>query len=274
MGQYRLVAMDMDGTLLDTHKRISERNMKAVKMAADAGITIVISTGRCPAEMKVYPELLNSVHYLDCLSGALVCDNKIQKRIYENLIYPDLVMRLIDIAGQEGCMIQLLTEESIVQYDQYINMSKYNMGVYQSLYKQVCEIWPDIIGKYNKDPFPIHKLNLYHTSDVSREKTVSRIINEGLPVTLAKAETTSLEISAGGTDKGVGLSKLCDYLGITMDETIVVGDAENDTAILKQAGLAVVMGNAKDHMKELADIVAADCDHDGCAEVIERFIGR
>ena len=88
-----------------------------------------------------------------------------------------------------------------------------------------------------------------------------RIKAAGLETALALAESTSLECSAKGIDKGVGLKKLCEHLGLPLEQTIAVGDADNDTMALKTAGLAVAMGNATEPIKALADVIVADCDH-------------
>ena len=89
---------------------------------------------------------------------------------------------------------------------------------------------------------------------------------------MAYSEISSLEISAQGVDKGVGLKKLCEYLDIPIDQTIAVGDADNDLGALKYAGLAIAMGNANEHVKKIADVIVADCDHEGCAEAIETYL--
>jgi HAD superfamily hydrolase (TIGR01484 family) len=116
------------------------------------------------------------------------------------------------------------------------------------------------------------KLNLYHRDEASRARTVERIKAAGLETALALAESTSLECSAKGIDKGVGLKKLCEHLGLPLEQTIAVGDADNDTMALKTAGLAVAMGNATEPIKALADVIVADCDHNGCAEAIDKYL--
>ena len=70
----------------------------------------------------------------------------------------------------------------------------------------------------------------------------------------------------------MGLEKLCEYLDLPLKQTIAVGDADNDTMALKTAGLAVAMGNATGPIRELADVIVADCDHDGCAEAIDKYL--
>ena len=75
-----------------------------------------------------------------------------------------------------------------------------------------------------------------------------------------------------GIDKGVGLKKLCEHLGLPLEQTIAVGDADNDTMALKTAGLSIAMGNATEPIKALADVIVADCDHNGCAEAIDKYL--
>ena len=146
------------------------------------------------------------------------------------------------------------------------------MEVYRDMFERVTVKWEDICGQYLEKPFPVAKLNIYHTSEEARNYTRQRIEELQLGVEMVNAETTSLEISAKGIDKGIGLEKLCQYLNISLSQTIVVGDADNDIGAMKKAGLAVAMGNANERIKELADVMVADNDHDGCREVIEKYI--
>ena len=93
-----------------------------------------------------------------------------------------------------------------------------------------------------------------------------------IDIVLANAESTSLEVSPKGVSKALGLKTLCEHLNITLDEVIVVGDADNDIEALKVAGLSVAMGNAKQHIKDMCDVIVSDNDHDGCVDVIERYL--
>ena len=108
---------------------------------------------------------------------------------------------------------------------------------------------------------------------LSIQKKRKRILDLRLDVELADAATTSLKISTKGIHKGIGLSRLCEYLHIPLSQTIVVGDADNDAAVLEAAGLPVAMANANDRIKALADVITMqDNDHDGCAEVIQKYL--
>ena len=138
------------------------------------------------------------------------------------------------------------------------------------MFNEVAVKVENMLDFYNDNKQPVAKLNLYHTSSEDREETRKAI--EGLDVVLANAETASLEVSAKNTTKGLGLQKLCEHLGISIDEAIAVGDADNDLDVLKRAGLSVAMGNANDNVKKIADVVVEDCDHDGCVQAIEKYL--
>ena len=272
MSQYELIAFDMDGTLLNSQKEITPRTLAALKKAAAAGKQIALSTGRCRPELTAYTELVPGIRYFICTSGALVYDVHEQKEIYKKPLEPELVRRLLEISKEEDLMVHLLDAESIVQTDQFESMGNYGMGVYKPMYERVVTVWDDLYEAYCAAPFPVEKVNFYHRDPEARERTKERIREAGLPVIMVNAEKGSLELSAEGVDKGAGLQKLCEYLKLPLDKTIAVGDADNDITILQKAGLAAAMGNALPNIKKLADVQVSDCDHDGCAEVIEKYL--
>ena len=125
---------------------------------------------------------------------------------------------------------------------------------------------------YIGNPYSVHKLNIYHHSKAARDHTRQAVKEAGLELEMKDSEATGLEMNAKGVDKGTGLKQLCHHLGISIEETIVVGDADNDKEALEVAGLSVAMGNAKESIKEISDVIVSDNDHDGCAEVIEKYL--
>lgn len=272
MEQYKLIAFDMDGTLLNSQKKITDKACEAIQKAIDAGIIVILNTGRCVAELEEYMDVLKNIQYINSTSGALVYDRKSDKDIYSSALDVDTVKAILDIVSSKDVMIDFLTRESIVQRDKIEKMEQYHMEVYRDMFERVTVKWEDICGQYLEKPFPVAKLNIYHISEEARNYTRQRIEELQLGVEMVNAETTSLEISAKGIDKGIGLEKLCQYLNISLSQTIVVGDADNDIGAMKKAGLAVAMGNANERIKELADVMVADNDHDGCREVIEKYI--
>ena len=269
---YQLIAFDMDGTLLDSGKRLLPDSRTAIAKAARAGKIVVLNTGRCLAELEEFLRLIPEVRYLNCASGAMVYDLKEQKTLYSSFLDEKTVVKLLSLAKLEMAMPHILLEKSIVQKSHWEHMEWFGMAVYQAQFDRVAEKWDDIARTYADQPFSAAKVNIYHTSPESRARTEQRVRDAGLPVAMVRAETTSLELSALGINKGVGLEKLCQILDLSVNRTIVVGDADNDLDAFKTAGLAVAMGNAKPSVKAAADAVVADCDHGGCAEAIEKYL--
>ncbi|MCI8326150.1 MAG: Cof-type HAD-IIB family hydrolase [Lachnospiraceae bacterium] len=272
MREYKLIALDLDGTLLDDEKKISKKNISAVQKAIERGKTVIFNTGRCPAEIEEYLELLEGVRYVNSMSGALVFDSRNDKIIYSKPLESDMVKKLMEISLKEECMLHFMKKLSIVQRDEIPKMSNYGMQKYQKMYERVTTKWENLVEEYYQNPFPVEKLNIYFTSAESRQRTKERILEAGLEAEMMYAEESSLEICEKGVDKGIGLQKLCDYLQIPIEDTIVLGDADNDYPALKAAGLGVAMGNANERLKGIADVVAKDNNHDGCAQIIEEYL--
>lgn len=272
MNQYQLIALDMDGTLLNSKKQLSEGNRAALERAAAAGKQIALSTGRCRPELADYLAQIPGIRYLDCSSGALVYDLKEQKEICARRIQPELIEAFIRYALENDLMVHLLDQKSYVWSRQLHQMEYYGMGVYQSLFARICTPLDQILEDYLAHPFPVEKFNFYHPSLEARELTRKWIEQQQFPVTMAYSEISSLELTAAGVDKGSGLAKLCEHLGLSTEQSIAVGDADNDLPVLRTAGLSIAMGNAAEHVRKSADVCVSDCDHDGCAEAIDRYL--
>lgn len=272
MGDYKLAAFDMDGTLLNSNKVISDKTLEMIREAARQGREIVLSTGRGLAELTEYLEHLPEVRYLNSVSGSMVYDCWEKKIIYSEMLPVETIRRLLELSKMEDTMVHMLSLDSVVQRESIERMEDFGMGIYRPMFEKVADICENIYDWYEANPRPMGKCNLYHLNPECRRRTEERVTEAGLAVSAVYAEKTSLEITAAKANKGSGLLHLCEHLGIAPEEVIAVGDADNDIDMLKVAGLAVAMGNASGQIKELADVVVADCDHDGCAQVIEEYL--
>lgn len=272
MSKYKLIAFDMDGTLLNSEKKISKNTLQAIQKATQAGKEVILATGRGPSELTDYLDQLADIRYLNGISGAFLYDLKENKLISSTMLSDKTVMKLIQIAKRIDIMFHLLNEESYVQISHCHDMARYHMDSYQDMFDRITIKQDDLEKFYQNHPFPVAKFNMYHRTSEDRENTKMILAKLNLPVVWVEAETTSLEVSAYGANKGTGLLKLCEHLHIKPEEVISVGDSDNDLDILKAAGLAVAMGNSKQVVKDMADVIVADCDHDGCAEAIEKYL--
>ena len=267
---YKLLALDMDGTTLNSEKKITPKTANAISELSKRGVAVVLSTGRGIAEINDYKNEFKSINYGVLISGGMVYDFLNSKPVATHPLDTEIMLQLVEGAESEKAMIQLLTEnDSLTREEDILNMEIFGMGIYQDMYYRNCVRCEDFKKFILENPGKVLKLNIYHRSTESREKNFARFKN--LDIAIDYAEKTALEISPKNISKASGLRELCDFLKIDLSETVAVGDAENDIEILKTAGFSVAMGNAAEKIKNLADFVTDDNDHDGVAKVIEKF---
>jgi Cof subfamily protein (haloacid dehalogenase superfamily) len=264
---YRLIALDLDGTLLNSRKEVPPESAEAVRAVCAAGKAVVFDTGRAVSELDEQTAALPEVRYAVFASGAGLYDIREKKTFGLRAIPGELVRRILDVARTKDLMPQfVLPGADVIQASHMDNLEYYHMGVYRPMYEKAMTLVPDIWAFAESCREPFLKINLYHADPQERVRTRARLETPDLE--LVYSEVSSLECSARGVNKGSGLERLCGLLGVPMAECIAVGDADNDIEMLRAAGLGIAMGNAADHVKTAADRIVSDLDHGGCAEAI------
>ena len=267
---YKLLAIDMDGTTLNSQKKISSRTVAAIDDLIKRRVYVVVSTGRGLAEISDYREEFRNMPYGILISGGLTYDFINDKPIKLHAVDEKTILQLIDFGLEEKAMIHLHTiHESIAREEDIQNMAAFDMGIYQSMFERICKRCDDFKKYVHDHPGEVVKVNLYHRDKKSRDKNFARISK--LNLSISYAEAFNLEMSPANVTKGSGLRELCEFLKIDFAETVAIGDADNDKEILQTAGLAIAMGNATDEIKKLADFVTLDNDSDGVAAAIDKF---
>ena len=264
---YQLIAMDMDGTLLNSRKQVSPETLREIREAVSRGKIVVYATGRAVCEMEEYFDQLPEIRYAVFASGAGLYDVQERRAFGLQTIPAELAMQVMEAVKDRDIMPQIVLADCVaVQRDQMDRLEDYQMKPYRPMYERVMTRVEDIRAFAVEHQGEILKMNVYHTNPEDRLRTKERLAD--LQLEKVFSEVTSLECSAKGVDKGTGLAALCRYLGIDPERSIAVGDAPNDLPMIRTAGLGVAMGNAKPEVLEAADVVVADNDHDGCAEAI------
>lgn len=269
MSGYKLIAVDMDGTLLRSDKSLDPDTIRDVEEAAGLGIEVVYCTGRAVPELEAYVKQLPCMRYAVALSGALVYDFREKRSIFSQTMSGEAVREIVRVAGQYDAMAHLLGEkESIVRIDQVSHMEDFHMGVYQSMFLELTRKVEDMEAEARRHA-EIPKVNIYFRS--AKDRAAGYEALKRLPLSFAFAEGASLEMNAAGVTKASGLQALTGYLGISMAETAGIGDADNDRAMLEAVGLSVAMGNGAGDIKALCDEVTDDNDHNGVGKAIRRY---
>ena len=268
--QYRLLALDMDGTTLDSEKRFPKETAEAVRELTARGIYVVVATGRGLAELSDYRQEISCTSYAIAISGGLVYDFRQGKPLFLQPLPLEASLEILAAGEAEHAMVHFLTvNASVCRAADIENMKDFHMEVYQDMYQRVCHPEDDLAGYARGHADEIVKINLYHRSTESRERSLRRLAPLGLVNVFS--EVTGLETSPKGITKARGLEVLCGHLGIGLDEVVAIGDAPNDMEILKLAGMPVAMGNATEEVKEICRDVVGDNDHNGVLEAIRRY---
>ena len=265
---YRLIALDMDGTLLRSDKTIHPDSVRDIRAACGAGIQVAFCTGRGIPELTAYFDTVPMMRYAVCDSGAVVYDCA-ERRI---LFCEAMDRAAVCEAAKYRAMVHFLTaEESVATAEDVAHMADFHMGVYQKMFSGIARQVDDMMAEAERND-TVAKVNLYFRSAEDREVCCAELRERGLPFYLAYTDETSLELTSPDVTKASGLKWLADYLGIPMAQTVGIGDSGNDRAMLEQAGLSVAMGNADADLRALCDHVTLDNDHNGVGEAIRALL--
>ena len=272
MKRIKLAALDMDGTLLMSDKSIHPDTPGDIAYAASQGVHVVYSTGRDTSELTPYIRQLPQMRYGICTSGSIVYDFLEKKAVFRHAVPQEVILEVISLIGAETGMIHFLGDgASIVSQKQITHMEDYNMGIYTGLYRKVATAVPDMLEEAKRHS-SIPKMNIYFRSQEDRALAWEKV--KHLPLSFATAETTSLEMTAPGVSKARGLRELADYLGLSLEETAGIGDADNDREILEIVGVSVAMKNAEEQILAMCDLITDDNDHNGVGKALRRILDK
>lgn len=269
----RLAGLDLDGTLLRQDKSISDYSRQVLGRAAERGTVIVPVTGRPLAGVPAAVRSLPGVRYCITSNGAAVYDLKEGKVLREVLMGPETVLGVL--AASEGiCVIREIFTGGWGYHEpaSYEKLKKRFAGTpvmpyIDSSRKKTASLY----GFIRDRQCGFENISLMCRCFEDRELVRERLgLIRGINV--IRPWKTDLEVTDSGAEKGDALLFLAERLGIRREETMAAGDSDNDLSLLKKAGLALAMGNATAHIREAADYITEDNEHDGAARAVERFI--
>lgn len=270
---YQLLALDMDGTVLNTNKEITPKTAAAIRKALTEGYEVLFCTGRNLVEMRKELALFPEMRYAICCSGAVVKDLKTGEALSMTTLDYDLAKRVIQAAaGMDVHIVYFIGDELYADRTVRGRMEHYNCQCFHNLY-ETCATWmEDPASMMEQLPDQIRKINFFF-HDAREYRRMGELLDE-MGVNHPSGIPLNYEISPAEVSKGKGIEVLCRHLGLSMEQAIGCGDEGNDLAMIQMAGLGVAMGNASVPVKAAADVIVADCDHDGVAEVIETYLGK
>lgn len=267
----KILFLDLDLTLLNDKKEITLGNREALKKILLLGHGVVITSGRALKSTLIKAEELGldgSGCFIIAFNGALIYDCGIKKSIYKSHLEPAEVFLLFDEAKRRGIHIQTYDDSDVLVEPRCDDQDiKFYCHTTSMSYKVITDIHKDL----KEPPAKILMIN-------RKNREILEEMREWIDTSLAEKVDTFysspyyLEAISKGVNKGYALTFMAKHLRVPLDHTVAVGDAENDLTMLKTAGIGVAMANAIPKVKECADYVTEnDNNHDGVAEVIEKF---
>lgn len=287
---YKLVAIDLDGTLLNSYGQISEKNRIALNKAIEQDTEIVIASGRTTDSVKNIANDIGAGNYIICGNGSLIYDLQKDEIIYDKFIDKKKALQIIEICEQNSIYYNIYTENMVITktlnnnvlfyYQENASKSddkKTKINIVQDIYKYVEKLENQHILKItisdsNSIIFNgiIRKLRNIKDIDVLDVAHMSRkIIKTGTEQVVLEYYYT--EVTSKNVDKWYAIEYLMEKLNIRKEEVMAIGDNVNDKMMIENAGCGVAMGNSAPYIKEVADVIVSNNNEDGVAEAIEKI---
>lgn len=284
--EYRLIALDLDGTLISPGPRgpwVSPRTRQALSDAQAAGIYTVVATGRSAQSARQWRDRIGGGPYVCCNGAALIGadDQPIQYR----MVPKEPLLHLIKLAQATGALVECYTPDGIALDKPLHQVTSYLRWIRETApwwkaYRSLISMWrtnrvrivKSILtwAEQQKRP-PVLKVMI--VGDPARLPALRAQIAQECPsLTISSSGHDNLEVTAAGVTKATGLRVLGEHLKIPSSAMIAFGDSFNDLEMLDFVGLGVAMGNAREPVKQAAGRVTAPHDQDGIALIIEELI--
>ncbi|UOQ48883.1 Cof-type HAD-IIB family hydrolase [Gracilibacillus caseinilyticus] len=237
----QLIALDMDGTLLDNNHQVSEQNKQAIKQAKAKGVEVIISTGRhYQTSGDIAKEL--GVHYLITVNGSEIW-TMTGELIARQTVDAEIIKKLVDIKEEHQTWAWLSSTENI---------------------------WR---GEVPEDLLVHQWLKFgFDTDNPETKEKIIKTISSWNDIEVSNSSPTNIEVNAVGVNKAAAIEVVCKKIGITMSQVMAMGDSLNDIKMIMEAGTGVAMGNAQDEVKQAADWVTEANHQDGVAKAIEKWV--
>ena len=285
---YKLIAIDLDGTLLNSYGQISEKNKQALKQAQEQGAEIVLASGRPSNSVKNLANEIGNCRYIICGNGSLIYDIQKEEIIYDKFIDKKKALQIAQICEENSIYYNIYTENMVIAKTLENNVLFYHsenanktdskktkINIVTNILEYIENLENEHILKItvsdkNSIIFNsiIKKLRVVKNIDVLDVAHMTRkIIKTGTEeVSLAYYYT---EITSTGVDKWYAIEWLCNQLNIDTNEVMAIGDNVNDKLMIENTGMGVAMGNSAPYIKEIADKVVSDNNDNGVAQAIE-----
>lgn len=286
---YKLVAIDLDGTMLNSYGIVTENTKKAIFKTQQKGIEVIIASGRPTDSIKTIAKEINSNNYFISGNGAILYDIKNKQILYENTLKKNKTLEIIKICEENSIYYNIYTEKEVIAKNLNYNVlyyhkenlnkdeqNKTHINIVQNMYDYIlnheekivkitiCDNNKSIFNSIMKKLKEIAEIEVLEVSHMSRK--IIRQGTEEVPI-----EYYYTEISAKNVDKWNAIEVLAEKMQIRGEEIIAIGDNINDKKMIENAGLGIVMQGSSPDVIKVADDIAESNDNDGVAKILQKI---
>lgn len=270
---YKLICIDMDGTLLNDKKTISERNLRAIRLANKKGVKIAVCTGRIFASADFFSNLLGVKSPVIAANGAYIREKDRDEVVYNVALGVEKCKKMLAVFKKYDIYPHFYTKDMIFTENLTYSTAFY-AGVNKTLSKDkqikvvLVKDWNEVFKKYETEIFK----GIGVDKDVEKIRKAKISLRDMNDFEVVSSHFDNFEVTNKGVSKGNAVKILADYYGINREQVICIGDSENDLSMIKFAGLGVVMENGDELVKEAAKYITDTNNNDGVAKAIEKFV--
>lgn len=286
---YKMVAIDLDGTMLNQYGIITEKTKDVIKKVQEKGVEVIIASGRAITSVKRFSKEINSEKYFISGNGAITYDIKNNRILYENVLKKQKALKIIKICEENSIYYNVYTENGIIAKSLNYNTLYYykdnltkpdenrtHINIVENVYDyiesknekilkiMICDEHKSVFNSIVRKLKDVDEVEVLEVSHMSR-----KIIKQGTEEIALEYFYT--EVSAKDVDKWSALEELMKIVDISKEELVTIGDNANDVKMIKNAGLGIAMGESAPYVKSVADEITLSNDEEGVAIILRKI---
>ena len=273
LSEVRLLALDLDGTVLTDDKHITQRMEQSIHDALAAGLEVVLVTGRPLSGIPDELLAISKIRYVISSNGAVTTDLQSGRRLRGAYLDDQAAKELARIPMERNLIHSVFIGDiGYCERDYFQDQWNLYMGTKHEPYIRKSRRGTDSIDDLI-DQSEVGVENIWFMTHSQEERDeLNRMIHSRWQVQTVLTAVTDVEIGSTKADKGLALEDLSGKLGISKEEILAIGDNENDLGMLRASGITVAMGNGTESVRQIADILTDTNEEDGAAKVIEKIL--
>ncbi len=288
---YKLITIDLDGTLLNKYGEVTEYTKNVIKKTTDKGVLVVLASGRISESVLTIAKEIGANKYYISGNGSVLYDMQKDEIIYENYLNKEKVLEIIELCDKNSIYYNIYTENAVLAKSLNYNVAFYNyentkkssdkktdINIVEDMYNYIknsninkflkitiCDESKIVFSSIIKKIKNIEDIDVLEVSHMSQKKikTGTKEVEVGYFYT---------EVSSKNVDKWYAIEKVMEIENIKKEEVMALGDNNNDIIMIKNAGLGVAMGHSNNEVKKVADYITENNNEDGVAKAIEKYV--